>query len=362
MKYLAFIPSIVAAFGHENHLGTNKSEQNPTHQHVSISKELLGQGDWKFNIISNAIKLPDQHHKPVQDYHGVAVDSLGRVYIGYYSRKSTAETRAVARFIYQPDKTPVFKLDKFIGDKSWNDGRLHGLNIVKIDGKEKLLLVYNKKKVILADLDGNLEKGWKMESNKFRKASDGHLSPKGKQVAVFDGYSSNVLYGLDKKTGKLTGATSGGRGKGNGKTSTAHGLGVDPDGNYVVADRGNKRLLWWTPDLKPLMIKDKDGKLKQKQLAMPGLEVCNVAFEGKYAVVPSLNASIAIIGPDDSSESGYKIISKFKIPAEYVKLGYDGIHDANFTKDFKYIVVSTWQRKRNVAPCLFLLKREVRNE
>ena len=31
-------------------------------------------------------------------------------------------------------------------------------------------------------------------------------------------------------------------------------------------------------------------------------------------------------------------------------------------KDFKYIVVSTWQRKRNVAPCLFLLKREVRNE
>jgi hypothetical protein len=166
------------------------------------------------------------------------------------------------------------------------------------------------------------------------------------------------LYVIDLKTGAINNKTESGRGNADAKTNTAHGIGVDPEGNYVIADRSNSRLVWRNSDLSPLMIKDVNGKLKQKQLAMPGLEVCNVAFKGQYAVVPCLNASIAIIGPHPENAGHYKILSKFKMPGEYIDLGYDGIHDANFTNDLNYIVVSTWQRKKNIAPRVFVLQRQ----
>ena len=59
------------------------------------------------------------------------------------------------------------------------------------------------------------------------------------------------------------------------------------------------------------------------------------------------------------SECGYEITSTLVMPKDLIQKGYDGIHDVNFTNDLKYLIVAVWQRKRNVPPTLFALKRLV---
>ena len=325
---------------------------------VAESPITLGSGDWKFTFLPDAIQLPEKHAKAVQDYHGIAIDKQGRVYVGYYSEKTNKDTRAIARFIYQPDKQPPFKFDKFLGDSSWNKNRLHGLNIVNMpNGEERLLLVYNKQQVILSDLEGNtsVEYSFNIQDTVFKKGSDGHYSPKAENIGVYDGYASNKLHEINPKNGILPGHSHGSKGSGFEKTNTAHGMGVDPDGNYVIADRGNKRLVWRNPDFSPMQ--SKQGSNKHVQLETPGLEVCNVQFKDDFAVLPCLNSSMAFLEKSEKTESGYKLVGSFKMPDNLIKQGFDGIHDANFSIDNKYIIVAVWQRKRNVPPTLFALKK-----
>lgn len=321
------------------------------------SPRSIGDGKWQF--LPNGIALPEAHQKDVQDYHGVAVDGQGRVYVAYYSSKQNPETRTLARFNYTPNENPPFKFDRFLGDASWVPGRVHGLNIIKNnDGEERLLLVYNSQKVILCDLDGNIDKAasWSVKHRQLGKASDGNRSPLSKHLGVYDGYKSNVLHELHMQDGSTTGYKHGGRGNGFDKTSTAHGIGVDVEGRYVVADRGNKRLVWQDPNFKPIKSTKHPGK--QLQLPTPGLEVCNVQFlpDGS-AVLPALNAKIGFLKKSLKSECGYEMDGVITMPSELIKKGYDGIHDVNLSNDKKYLVVAVWQRKRSIPPRLFVLKR-----
>ena len=320
-------------------------------------KEILGSGKWTFEFLPEGIQLPKEHAKKVQDYHGVAVDSQGRVYIGYYTKKADKNTRTVARFDYNPGQNPPFTFDRFLGDASWVKARLHGLNVIKTkSGEERLLLVYNTHMIILCDLDGNIDKEmtFKAQHKQFRKASDGHYSPLSAQLGIYDGYATNILHEMDF-SGSLTNKSHGSKGKGLDKTNTAHGVGLDPAGNYVIADRGNKRLVWRKPDFKPLL--SKKGPQRHVQLATPGLEVCNVQFQKDYAVLPCLNSKIAFLKKSASEECGYELDSYFSMPKHLVKLGYDGIHDVNFSIDGNYLIVAVWQRSRKIPPRLFALKR-----
>ena len=231
---------------------------------------ILGEGKWKYEFLPQAIQLPEKHASKVQDYHGVAVDSQGRVYVGYYTKSANSETRSVARFTYNPNTNPPFKFDKFLGDASWVPNRIHGLNIFQNSkGEDRLLLVYNKQQVIVCDTDGNIDKEemFNVKHKVFKKASDGHKSPKSKDILVYDGYATNKFHGLAINGGMLTGHSHGGKGKGVDKTNTAHGVGVDPQGNYVIADRGNKRLVWRSPDFKPIL--SKKNQFEILQLATP---------------------------------------------------------------------------------------------
>ena len=320
-------------------------------------KIMLGSGRWTFEFMPNAIQLPAKHAKGIQDYHGVAVDSNGRVYIGYYTKNGNSETRAIARFNYKPESETPFVFDRFIGDSSWVKDRLHGLNIVKThDGEERLLIVYNKQQVILCDLDGRIdvEHTFKVRHKEIQKGSDGHKSPHSEHLGVYDGYATNILHELNLD-GSKTGHSHGEKGTGLDHTNTAHGMGVDPNGNLVIADRGNKRLVWRQPDLKPLL--SKKNPEKHVQLATPGLEVCNVQFQKDYAVLPCLNSRIAFLKKSDKEECGYELESSFAMPRDLVKQGFDGIHDANFSIDGKYVIVAVWQRNRKIPPRLFALKR-----
>ena len=49
---------------------------------------LLGSGRWTYELLPDAIQLPEAHRDAVQDYHGVAVDSQGRVYFGLLEKGS----------------------------------------------------------------------------------------------------------------------------------------------------------------------------------------------------------------------------------------------------------------------------------
>ena len=321
--------------------------------------QIVGEGKWKFEFLSNGISLPTKHVANVQDYHGVAVDSKGRVYIAYYSNKQTNETRTVARFNYTPDGKAPFTFDRFLGDLSWVDDRIHGLNIIMNNkGEERLLLVYNKNKVILCDLDGrvDVDDSWIIKHSVFGKATDGNRSPLSKHIGVFDGYNSNILHEMHLHDGTRTGLKHGGKGAGFDQTSTAHGIGVDLQGRYVVADRGNKRLVWQNPSFEPIRSKE-DGN-KQLQLATPGLEVCNVSFSADgSAVLPALNARIGFLKKSSDTECGYEMDGFISMPPELVERGYDGIHDVNFSIDKKYLIVAVWQRNKKTPPRLFALRR-----
>ncbi len=322
-------------------------------------KQTIGEGKWTFEFLPNSISLPVDHIANVQDYHGVAVDSKGRVYIAYYSKKQTKETRAVARFNYTPNGDTPFTFDRFLGDLSWVDGRVHGLNIIQNDkGEERLLLVYNSRKVILCDLDGKIDvdDSWMIKHKVLGKASDGNRSPLSKHIGVYDGYKSNILHELHLHDGARTGLKHGGKGSGFDQTSTAHGIGVDLQGRYVVADRGNKRLLWQNPNFEP--IRSKEDRNKQLQLPTPGLEVCNVSFSADgSAVLPALNARIGFLKKSNKTECGYEMDGFITMPNALVKRGYDGIHDVNFSLDKKYLIVAVWQRTRKIPPRLFTLRR-----
>lgn len=320
-------------------------------------KEILGSGHWTFEFMPKGIQLPENHAEKVQDYHGVAVDSQGRVYVGYYTAQPDKDSRTIARFNYNPGQEPPFEFDRFIGDENWIAGRLHGLNIIKTkEGQERLLVVYNTHLVILCDLDGNIdrENTFKAQHKQLKKASDGNYSPLSAHLAIYDGYATNILHKITFD-GKKTGGTFGGKGKGLDKTNTAHGIGLDPAGNYVIADRGNKRLVWRNPDFSAKVSKS-DSK-RQVQLATQGLEVCNVQFKEDYAVLPCLNSRIAFLKKSTTEECGYELDSYFSMPDHLIKKGYDGIHDVNFSIDGNYLIVAVWQRNRKIPPQLFALKR-----
>ena len=75
------------------------------------------------------------------------------------------------------------------------------------------------------------------------------------------------------------------------------------------------------------------------------------------AVLPALNAKIGFLKKSDESECGYVMDGSITMPADLVKLGYDGIHDVNFSVDKKFLIVAVWQRDRATPPRLFALKR-----
>jgi hypothetical protein len=72
--------------------------------------------------------------------------------VAYFTPEGKVDesTRTLARFDYKPEEAVPFPFDRFLGDKSWVAGRVHGLNTITTpDGDERLLLVYNKKRTIL---------------------------------------------------------------------------------------------------------------------------------------------------------------------------------------------------------------------
>jgi hypothetical protein len=311
---------------------------------------VLSHGELTVEPIANLIRLPAGHEEHVIDYHAVARDSCGRIYVLYNSLQRFPHTRALARFHYLYDEQNGegrFVFDTFLGTRAWAEGTVHGLSIsreVRPDGsagEEQLLIVNNDGTIILADLDGNVR--WQLSLN-----DDGPLKPTAAVAAtrsasfgVVDGYGNNANFVYSSWSGEIV-AVTGAKGSGDGQSSTNHGVDVDPDGNFVVADRGNTRLTWWTADtFEPIVTRG-----LQRRLDMPELQVCGVSFLENRAVVACLNSKLAFLAPDEHGAAGYKVVAVFELPEALIAAGIDGVHDAEFTPDGRYVVVAVWERRR----------------
>ena len=319
-------------------------------QAISRNHFVLSDGVVTIEPIANLIRFPAGHEEHVIDYHAVAHDSRNRIYVLYNSSKRFPSTRALARFHYVRSESSGhdhFVFDTFLGTREWAEGTIHGLNISRerqIDGtdeEEHLVIVNNDGTIILAGLDGRVHWKRSISADGLHTITCAVAAANAPTIGVVDGYGTYSNFVCSKLSGEILGMT-GSKGSGDNQSSTNHGVDLDPDGDFVVADRGNRRLTWWSADtFEPIMIRG-----TQKKLDMPGLEVCNVSFLGRYAVVPCLNSKLAFLAPDEHTQSGYKVASVIDMPEGLVAAGIDGIHDADFTPDGRYVIVSVWERKR----------------
>lgn len=305
-------------------------------------------GPVTLELVPNLIRLPAEHEQRTIDYHAVSRDSLGRIYVLYNSVDRTEKTRALARFHYRADESgkEQFVFDTLLGTREWANGTPHGLNInlcQLADGSEAELMtvVNNDGTIVVADLDCREIWRHSLSADGPQAPTSAVASKDADLMGVVDGYATNVNYIYSTSSGRLVKST-GSEGSGDGQSKTNHGIDIDPDGRLVIADRGNTRLTWWTADgFEPLV---KNGR--HVTLEMPDLQVCNTSFLGRHAVVPCLNSKLAFIAPDPSAASGYRVVAAITMPPQLVAAGIDGIHDAEFTPDGRFVIVAVWERRR----------------
>jgi len=230
MKFL--ITSLVLATSLTS-LAHNDHGDRPAGKVVS-SVQQTGNGQFVFETVPGIGAMPDG--VDIGPTHGgVAVDSLGRIYV------STEAEHGVVRFS---------KEGKF--EKSFGPGtsRMHSLAVVK-EGAGEVLIGANADdgKVLKISVEGEVlltipnDETGEVEGG-FKGATGALVGPDG-SIYVVCGYGSNLIHQFDAD-GKLL-KTAGGRGKGEGEFVTCHGIALDGRGKgeptLLICDRENRRLV-----------------------------------------------------------------------------------------------------------------------
>lgn len=284
MRAIALLPIFIfpiAAPAHDEHPG--KPGQAPT------APVITGNGEWTFEAVPGWGALPDG--KNIGPTHGSVVTGPdGRVYMGTDSEMALIVWEADGTFV----KTIAPECQGFHAMAVREEGGKHVIygaqnngygnkarkaagkeltpfRVCKIDLEGKLLLEIPNKNT------GEIEGGWG-GLTAVTVASDG---------AIFAslGYGSNFVHKFDA-TGKHL-KTFGGRGSGDGKFKTCHGLAIDTrfgEPRLLVADRENRRLCHL----------DLEGNwigVHATDLRRP----CAVVLRGDYCAVAELEARVTII-------------------------------------------------------------------
>ncbi len=222
------------------------------------------------------------------DTHGVAQDAAGRIYIAHTVHPSSESGDAVCVF---DDK------GKFV--TSWgaafrNGG--HGLDLRK-EGADEFLYHcdINRRLVVKTTLAGEVmwEKGLPKESGKYEKPeqfcpTNVAFAPNG-DFYVGDGYGSSYIHQYTIKGDYVR--TIGEPGSGAGQLSCPHGLWVDVRGGgpkLVVADRGNRRLQYFTLD-------GKHVSFVTEGMRMP----CHFKTRGELMLIPDLESVVTLVDKDN---------------------------------------------------------------
>lgn len=249
-------------------------------------RPVLGGGEHVYEAHHDWLTPPDD--LKWGDTHGVCQDSQGRIYIAHTVHPSSERGDAIVVF---DDR------GRFI--RSWGSrfrNGAHGLDVRKEGGDEFLYHCDIEHRLVLkTTLDGEVvwEKSFPRESGRYASV-DGFrptnvaFAPNG-DFYVGDGYGSNYIHQYNIKGEYLR--TIGEPGSAAGQLSCPHGLWVDARGTeprLVVADRGNRRLQYFTLDGKHLGFVT-DG------MRMP----CHFKTRGPLMLIPDLESVVILVDEDN---------------------------------------------------------------
>lgn len=227
------------------------------------------------------------------DTHGVCQDSKGRIFIGHTVHPSSESGDAIVVF---DDK------GKFI--RSWGSrfrNGAHGLDVRK-EGADEFLYHCDieHRLVVKTTLEGEAlwEKSFPAESGKYAnveqfKPTNVAFAPNG-DFYVGDGYGSSFIHQYNLKGDYLR--TIGEPGSAAGQLNCPHGLWVDAragDPKLVVADRGNRRLQYFSLDGKHL-------GFVTEGMRMP----CHFKTRGPLMLIPDLESVVTIVDGDNRVVAG----------------------------------------------------------
>ena len=255
---------------------------------------IVGEGDYKFEVIHDWPQLPDQF--TWQTTHNVAVDKAGCVYVIHEGHAKQKDHPSI--FVFDPDGTYIRSFGKQF------QGGGHGLEIREEAGQEFLYVSAYQALKTFAKLDTKGETVWQqyapMQSGVYAAEED--TKPTGQWgrdrfmptnfaflddggFLLADGYGSFYIHRYDKDAKWLS--CFGGPGEGQGKFNTPHGIWIDKrpgrQPSIVVCDRANNTVQYF----------DMEGKY-QETLTGYGLPA-NVETWKNLLVVPELHARVTLL-------------------------------------------------------------------
>jgi hypothetical protein len=248
---------------------------------AGLRTPVLGAGTHQYEALHDWGELPNDI--AYGNTHGVAEDAQGRIYVKHTVHKTSQKGDAVVVFDAE---------GKFI--KSWGAefrGGAHGMHLTTEGGTEFFYLCDTARhKVVKTTLDGEVvwERGCPEETGGYKEPSEYvptnvAIGPDG-TVFVADGYGRNYIH-IYKPDGTYV-STFGGSGKNPGHTNCPHGLMVDkrgPEPLLVVADRGNRRLQYFT-------LKGEHVNFVTEELRAP----CHFHTQGEEMVIPDLESRVTL--------------------------------------------------------------------
>jgi hypothetical protein len=313
------------------------------------ASQVSGQGNMKFRVLYTSSILPAKAQEVLEKAHGgFAVDRRGGHGETYFALPGAGILRI------SPDLKKVDLLDT---DAGMRDANMHNATIwFDRAGAGYLTFPGNQSnKVYTTSLDGKLLNTLDppTEKNDLGAATANTYFKEGgpfipTDVEYLDGlfYIATGYSKLDYVlTAKVTGTLPfkarwnkrafGGKGDAPGMFGTGHGITVPPGKKRIdVADRPNAEIDRFTPA----------GKYIDTVKTPPGSFPCDIDYEGKYAVIGSLNHPDKTKGAPVYLLEGDKIISTI-LPKEELGLEkFMHIHNATMrTIDGKiYLIVQAW--------------------
>jgi len=260
---------------------------------------IVGEGEFTYEVEHDWARVPTTH--AFGNTHGVAVDSQGLIHIKHTVHQSSGSGDAIC--VFDPGGAFV---------RSWGAdfrGGAHGLSLVREGGDEFLFVCdCNRGVVQKTTLTGEvvLDFRWPESSGLYNSKAeykptnvavvplgltglDGKPCSQAGHIYIADGYGKSWIH-EHSAAGEYI-ASFGGPGAERGQVSCPHGIGIDtrqPTPRIVVADRGNRRLQYFTLEGRHL-------GFTTEGLRMP----CHFDQRGPVLLVPDLEARVTLLGEGD---------------------------------------------------------------
>ena len=270
-----------------------------------------GNGTHEYETVPGWGQLPEG--KQLGPTHGgVAVDKAGLIYV------STDAAHGIC--VFQPDGTFVKSIP--LACKG-----LHSLSMVEEGGRQFLLgAALKTQQVVKVGLDGKIVMEIPNENTGeipqgLKGVTAVAMGPDG-SLFVACGYGSNLLHKFDAE-GKLL-KTAGGRGKGDGKFMTCHGVTLDSrqkDGPLLlVSDRENRRLVHLTLDLEWNGVHAQNLR-RPCAVSIHGGQGAVAELAGRVTILDGTGTPVAFLGDNPNPKQW----ANFQVPAGEMS---DGIFTA----------------------------------